>query len=127
MATLSGLFGALAVVLTAVGFYGVISYTVARRTNEIGIRMALGADRRAVIGMILKETAMVLAVGLSVGAMLTLAGGRAAAGLPFGLEWWDPVTLASAGLALAVVAAAASYVPVRRASSVNPMAALRME
>ena len=95
MATLSGLFGALAVVLTAVGLYGVISYTVARRTNEIGIRMALGADRRAVIGMILKETAMVLAVGLSVGAMLALAAGRAAAGLLFGLEWWDPPTLAA--------------------------------
>ena len=127
MATLSGLFGALAVVLTAVGLYGVISYTVARRTNEIGIRMALGADRRAVIGMILKETAMVLAVGLSVGAMLALAAGRAAAGLLFGLEWWDPPTLAGAGLALAVVAAAASYVPAWRAASVNPVAALRME
>jgi putative ABC transport system permease protein len=127
MATLSGLFGALAVVLTAVGLYGVISYTVARRTNEIGIRMALGADRRAVIGMILKETAMVLAVGLSVGAMLALAAGRAAAGLLFGLEWWDPVTMAGAGLALAAVAAAASYVPAWRAASVNPLAALRME
>jgi putative ABC transport system permease protein len=127
MATLSGLFGALAVVLTAVGLYGVISYTVARRTNEIGIRMALGADRSAVIGMILRETAAVLAVGLGIGAMLALAAGRAAAGLLFGLEWWDPVTLAAAGAALAVVAAAASYAPAWRASSVNPVAALRTE
>jgi predicted permease len=127
MATLSGFFGVLAVVLTGVGLYGVISYTVARRTNEIGIRIALGADRRAVIALILRETAAVLAAGLAVGAVLTLAVGRAAATLLFGLAPYDPLTLAIAGASLAVVAAAASYLPAWRASSVNPAIALRQD
>jgi predicted permease len=125
MATLSSLFGALAVVLTAVGLFGVISYTVAQRTNEIGVRIALGADRGSVIRLILRETAVVLGIGLGTGTMLALAVGRATAALLFGLKAYDPFTLAIAGISLAVVAAAASYLPAWRASSVNPMIALR--
>jgi ABC-type antimicrobial peptide transport system permease subunit len=127
MATLSGLFGVLAMLLTAVGLYGVISYTVAQRTNEIGIRMALGADRRTVIALVLRETALVLAIGLGAGIMLTLAVGRAAAVLLFGLEPYDPLTLAIAGFSLTVLAAVASYLPAWRASSVNPVIALRQD
>jgi putative ABC transport system permease protein len=127
MATLSGLFGVLAVVLTAVGLYGVISYTVSQRTNEIGIRIALGADRQTVIAMILRETAVVLAAGLGAGTLLTLAVGRAAATLLFGLEPYDPLTLLIAGISLAVLAGAASYLPAWRAASVNPVIALRQD
>lgn len=125
MAALSGVFGVLAMVLTAAGLYGVISYMVARRTSEIGIRVALGADRGAVIALILREAAVVLAAGLGTGTLLALAAGRAATALLFGLEWYDPLTLAAAGISLAVVAAAASYLPARRAARVNPAIALR--
>ena len=127
IATLSGIFGALAVLLAAFGLYGVISYMVARRTSEIGIRMALGADRRAVIVLILRETAVVLALGLVAGAGLSLAAGRFASTFLFGVEARDPQTLTIAGLAIAIVAAAASYLPARRASGVNPVIALRQE
>jgi predicted permease len=127
MAMLSGLFGALAVMLAVVGLYGVVSYTVARRTNEIGIRIALGASRQAVVALILREAAVLLAAGLSAGTILSLAVGRFAAAFLFGLEPHDPLTLAGAGIAIAVVAAAASYLPARRASSLNPVIALRQE
>jgi predicted permease len=127
MAILSGLFGGLAVLLATVGLYGVISYTVARRTNEIGIRIALGAGKANVIGLILRETGMLLAVGLGAGVAISLAVGRAAATLLFGLEPSDPLTVAAAGAALALVAMSASYLPARRASRVDPMVALRNE
>lgn len=127
MATLAGPFGALAVVLTALGLYGVTSYTVAQRTHEIGIRMALGADRRGVIVLILREAAAVLIFGLFAGTLLTLAAGRAAAALLFGLESYDPLSLTIAGFSLALVAAGASYLPARRAASVDPVIALRQE
>ncbi|MGH9647542.1 MAG: FtsX-like permease family protein, partial [Bryobacteraceae bacterium] len=127
LATLSGLFGALAVVLTAAGLYGVISYTVARRTNEMGIRMAMGASRGAVIGLILRETAVVLGAGMSAGMILIMILGRAAGALLFGLAPYDPLTIVMACLSLAVVAAAASYLPARRASSLNPVIALRRD
>ncbi len=127
MAILSGLFGALAVLLASVGLYGVISYTVARRTNEIGIRIALGASRRRVIGLVLRETGVVLGVGLGAGLVISLAVGRAVRSLLFGLEPSDPLTLAVAGVALAVVALLASYLPAHRASTVDPAIALRGE
>ena len=95
MATLSGFFGFLAVVLATIGLYGVISYTVARRTNEIGIRVALGAQRGDVVGMIMREAGTMLLIGLAVGAVLTLALARAAASMLYGLKPHDPVTLTS--------------------------------
>jgi predicted permease len=127
MATLSGFFGGLAVVLTLVGLYGVVAYTVARRTNEIGIRMALGASRGNVVSMILREAGVLVSIGIVAGLFLALAGGKAAKAMLFGLEPHDPVTLGAAVMALAAVAFAASYAPARRAARVEPNAALRVE
>jgi predicted permease len=125
MATLSGFFGLLAVVLATIGLYGVISYTAARRRNEIGIRMALGAGRREVIGLILREAGMLVAIGLAVGTMVALATATAATSMLYGLKPHDPTTLILAIAVLAVVAAFASYVPARRAASMDPMETLR--
>jgi ABC-type antimicrobial peptide transport system permease subunit len=127
MATISGFFGVLAGVLAAVGLYGVMSYMVARRRNEIGIRMALGARRSQVIALIFRETGVLLAIGLAVGAVLALAAGRAAASLLFGLNPYDPVTLVAAMATLAMVATAATYLPARRAARLDPNSALREE
>jgi putative ABC transport system permease protein len=127
MATLSGMFGALAVLLAAFGLYGVISYTVAWRTSEIGIRIALGADRAAVIWLILRETAFVLAFGLCAGFVLSLAAGRFAAIFLFGVNPQDPFLFAAAGISISVMAVAASYLPTLRACAVNPVIALRQE
>jgi putative ABC transport system permease protein len=127
MATLSGFFGFLAALLATVGLYGVISYTVARRTNEIGIRMALGAQRGNVVGMIMREAGLLLAIGLAVGAALALAAARTATSLLFGLKPHDPVTIALAIVVLAAVAATASFLPAHRASRLDPMTALREE
>ncbi len=127
LATLSGFFGALAVVLSMIGLYGVMSYTVAERTSEIGIRMALGAGRREVTAMILRKAAMLLVAGLAVGAGLSLAAGSAASALLFGLKPRDPVTLAIAASLLAAVALGASYLPARRAAALDPIASLKNE
>lgn len=127
MATLSGFFGFLAALLATVGLYGVISYTVARRTNEIGIRMALGAQRGNIVAMILREAALLLSIGLIVGTGLALAASKTAASLLFDIKPHDPATLLSSAAALALVAVAASFLPARRASRLDPMAALRDE
>ena len=127
LATLSGFFGALAVVLAMIGLYGVMSYTVAERTSEIGIRMALGAQRTDVTAMILRKAATLLMAGLAVGAALALAGASAASALLFGLKPRDPATLGIAAAALAVVAMGASYLPARRAAALDPIASLKEE
>jgi predicted permease len=127
MALLAGAFGVLAGVLAAIGLYGVIAYMVARRQNEIGVRMALGADRASVIRLVLREAMMLLAAGLGIGIGLALWAGQAAAKMLFGLKPNDVATFVAASMLLAVAAAAAGYVPARRASQMDPMDALRME
>jgi putative ABC transport system permease protein len=127
MATLSGFFGALAALIATIGLYGVMSYMVARRRNEIGIRIALGADRRAVVGMVMREAGVLLAAGVFVGTALAIAAARTAAALLFGLRPGDPATLAMAAAGLATVAMVASYVPALRAARLQPTEALREE
>jgi predicted permease len=127
MAILSGFFGFLAALLAIVGLYGVISYFVARRRNEIGIRMALGAQRALVVGMIMHEATRMLLIGLFAGATLSLLVGRWAASMLFGLKPYDPSTLAAAGVVLAFIGFLASFLPAHRASKVDPMVALRYE
>ena len=127
MATLSGFFGALAALIAAIGLYGVMSYTVARRRNEIGIRMALGADRRDVVRMVMREAGLLLGAGLLVGGVMAVLAARTAATLLFGLKPGDPSTLAMSALALAAVAMLASYLPAVRASRLEPTEALREE
>ena len=127
LATLSGFFGALAVVLAMIGLYGVMSYTVAERTSEIGIRMALGARRADVTAMILRKAAMLVVAGLAVGAGLSLAAASAASALLFGLKPRDPLTLTIAAAVLAAVALGASYLPARRAAALDPITSLKDE
>jgi len=127
MAMLSGFFGLLAAVLTIVGLYGVISYVVARRRNEIGIRMALGAQRGQVIGMVMREAGRLVVIGVVTGTALSLVSGRWARSLLFGLKPYDPLTIVVAGALLAMIAALACYIPARRATKVDPMVALRYE
>jgi len=127
MATLSGLFGLLAGVLATIGLYGVMSYMVERRKNEIGIRMALGADRGDVVGMIMREAGALVAAGMVVGGLAAVGAGRWASTLLFGLRPGDPSTLMLAIAALAAVAGVASYVPAWRASRLEPTEALREE
>jgi predicted permease len=127
MATVSGFFGVLAALLAMVGLYGVISFLVARRRNEIGIRLALGAERGQVVAMVMREAARLLAIGVVTGAALSLLAGRGAGSLLFGLKPYDPLTLVAAALLLALIAAVASFLPARRASKLDPMVALRDE
>ncbi len=127
MAILAGVFGGLAATLATLGLYGVIAYMVARRRNEIGVRVALGADRGRIIRLVLREAVVLLALGLVIGTGLALWAGRAAGALLFGLKPYDPAALASAVVLLALVALIASYWPAFRASRVEPMSALREE
>jgi ABC-type antimicrobial peptide transport system permease subunit len=127
MAALSGFFGGLAVLIATVGLYGVMSYVVARRRMEIGIRMALGADRGAVIRMVVADAGRLLAIGLAAGLALAVLGGRSARSLLYGLEPWDASTLALSAVSLGAVALLASWLPAYRASRVSPTAALREE
>jgi predicted permease len=127
MATLSGAFGFLAGLLATLGLYGVIAYMVARRRNEIGVRIALGADRGRVIRLVMKEAMLLLAVGLVAGMILAFWAARAAATLLYGLEPYDPVSMLVAMILLAAIALAASYAPARRAAALEPMTALRNE
>ncbi len=127
MAMLSGFFGLLAGLLATIGLYGVMSYMVERRRNEIGIRIALGADRNTVIAMIMREAATLLVAGLAIGGLAAVGASRWASALLFGLRPGDPLTLGTGILALTIVAILASYVPAWRASRLEPTVALREE
>ena len=127
LAMLSGFFGVLATVLAMVGLYGVISCLVVKRANEIGLRMALGANRLDILAMVLREAATLLGAGLAIGAVLALSVGNIAASMLYGLKPRDPLTLAAAVTAMAAIALAASLLPAQRAASVDPMTALREE
>ena len=127
LATLSGLFGLLAAVLATVGLYGVVSYIVARRRNEIGIRVALGARRSQILGMVMRDAATMLVVGVGIGTVLALLAGRSAGSMLFGLKPYDPLTLLAAAGLLALITVGASLVPARRATRLDPMVALRQE
>jgi len=113
--------------LACVGVYGVVGRSVARRTNEIGVRMALGADRRAVLGLVFSESLRLSLAGLAAGLVGALALTRALAGLLYGVSASDPWSLLASALALGTVAALATYLPARRAATLDPMAALRSE
>jgi putative ABC transport system permease protein len=127
MATLSGFFGVLALLLASIGLYGLLSYGVASRTNEIGIRMALGARTRDVLALIFREALLLVVIGLGVGMPAVLLLTRFASTLLFGLSPTDPISLVLAGLLLLVVALVAGYLPARRATKVDPLVALRYE
>lgn len=127
MAMLSGFFGVLAALLVVVGLYGVLSFFITRRQNEIGIRIALGAGRWQVIGLVMRDTAAMLVVGVIFGTILALLAGRAASSMLFGLKAYDVATLAFALVLLSVIAAIASWLPALKASRLDPVAALRAE
>ena len=125
--SLASIFGVLALLLAAIGLYGVTAYTVAQRTTEIGIRMAIGADRPQVIGMILRESFRRVLLGLVLGLPLAVGCGRLIASQLYGVSFWDPLALVTATAALAICAFTASMIPAQRAASISPMNALRAE
>ncbi len=127
VAMLSTFFGGLALLLASVGLYGLMSYTVTRRTSEIGIRMALGAQRRDVLGLIIREVFWLAVAGIAAGVPLALAASRLIAGMLFGLSPGDPAPIAFSSVILLGVAILAGYLPARRASRIDPMTALRSE
>jgi ABC-type antimicrobial peptide transport system permease subunit len=127
LATLLSFFGALTLLLATVGLYGTMSYTVERRTKELGIRFALGAEKRDVLQMVLVETAILVAIGVAIGIPVTTAATRFIASMLFGVTTTDPATVLSAVLGMFAIALLAGYFPARRAARVDPMVALRYE
>jgi ABC-type antimicrobial peptide transport system permease subunit len=127
VAGLAGLFGIVALLLAAVGLYGVTAYSVAQRTNEIGIRMALGASRTKVVGLVLQGASFRVLMGLAFGIPLSIGAGRLISSQLYGVSIWDPVALSVASATLAAAAFFAAIIPARRAASISPMDALRNE
>jgi ABC-type antimicrobial peptide transport system permease subunit len=126
-ATAYSLFGGLAVLLACIGLFGLMSYNVARRTNEIGIRMALGAQRFDVARMVLGESLLLVGIGIALGLAGALAAGHLVTAVLYGLASTDVATIVAAVMLMIVVASLAGYVPARRASRVDPLVALRYE
>jgi len=118
-------FGALALVLACIGLFGLMSYNVARRTNEIGIRMALGAQRGTVLGMVMRESMLLVGIGVVLGLGAALWAGRFVKTVLYGLPPNDPLTITAAVVVIAAVSGLAGFLPARRASRVDPMDALR--
>ena len=127
VAQLSTLFAALAAFLACIGIYGVMSYGVARRTNELGVRMALGAERRDILWMVVRETLRLILIGVAAGVALSIAASRLIQSVLFGLKPFDPLVLGLAVITLTAVALFAGYLPARRATRIDPMVALRYE
>jgi len=126
-AWLVGGFAALALVLSVLGIYGVITYSVSQRTREIGVRVALGAQRGAVFGLILREAAWLICAGIAAGLFFAVLISRVMRGMLFGVTSWDLPTFIGVALVLGVSALLGSFIPARRAASVNPVEALRAE
>ena len=126
-AALLGLFGALALILASIGIYGVLAYSVAQRTSEIGLRMALGAQPRQVLALVLKQGMLLALVGATAGILVALPVARQAAGLLYGVSATDPLTYVGITLLLMAVALLACYLPARRATRIDPLVALRVE
>jgi predicted permease len=127
LAQLAAFFGLLAAFLSCIGIYGLMSYLVARRISEIGVRMALGAERSQVLWLVMRESLLLVTLGVVIGVPVALAAGRLISSLLFDLHPTDGVSLSAAVAVLALVAAVAGYLPARRASRIDPMAALRCE
>src|SRR5437867_10413704 len=127
VASLAGLFGIVALLLAAIGLYGVTAYTVARRTNEIGIRMALGADRAKVVQLVLRGAFTRVLVGLILGLPLAIGAGRLISAELYGVSSWDPLALTVAAQALAICSFFAAIIPANRAASISPTSALRID
>jgi ABC-type antimicrobial peptide transport system permease subunit len=121
------LFGAVALFVASIGLFGLMSYNVSRRTREIGIRMAMGARRQEVLGLVLRESMLLVTVGIGIGLAAALAAGRLVTSQLFGLEPTDIPTIATAIFVMVTVSAIAGYLPARRAARVDPMVALRYE
>ena len=127
VASLAGLFGIVALLLAAVGLYGVTAYTVAERTNEIGVRMALGADRARVVNLVLRGAFRRVVIGLIIGIPLAIGAGKLIAAQLYGVASWDPAALSIAAISLGICALAAAMIPALRAAGISPMDALRAE
>jgi ABC-type antimicrobial peptide transport system permease subunit len=127
IARLSTFFGLLAVFLACIGIYGLMSYGVARRTSEIGVRMALGAGRADVLWMVIREGLVLVWIGIAMGLPAALTANRLVSALLFGLSPADPLSMTAAAILLLALALTACYVPARRAAKVDPMVALRYE
>jgi ABC-type antimicrobial peptide transport system permease subunit len=127
LAKLSGFFSLLALLLASIGIYGVMSYDVVRRTSEIGIRMAVGAQGRDVIVLVMRGILLLVGIGIILGLCVALVSTRLISSLLYDLTPNDPLTIALAGLLLLTVAALAGYLPARKAARIDPMVALRRE